>query len=102
VSKALHPALQQAAERSPASLMASKRSRTGLGETDRLIDRIRALIRLTNARDGGNDALLRAQRLEIDRLKSELAESVKQNPTGSGTHPDGLDPLPGKNARHNA
>jgi hypothetical protein len=66
--------------------MDSRRPRTaGLGETDRLLHRIRTLIRRTGASPGGNDALLSAQRLEIDRLKSELAECVKRNPTGSGT-----------------
>jgi hypothetical protein len=66
--------------------MPSNRPRAGsLSETDRLLHQIRTLIRRASPGQGSNDALLRAQRREIDRLKSELAECVKRNPTGSGT-----------------
>jgi hypothetical protein len=55
----------------------------GLSETDRLLHRIRTLIHPAGVHDGRNAASLRAQKREIDRLKLELAECVKRNPTGS-------------------
>jgi hypothetical protein len=55
----------------------------GLSETDRLLHRIRTLIQRSGASNARNDASLRVQRREIDRLKLELADCVKRNPTGS-------------------
>jgi hypothetical protein len=55
----------------------SKRShRSGLRETDRLLQRIRTLVGEANGRSTVT------QRREIERLKAQLAERVKQDPTG--------------------
>ena len=54
-------------------------------EVDRLIRRIRTLIRRAPASTDANDASLAAQRREIERLKSELADCVRRNPTGTDT-----------------
>jgi hypothetical protein len=59
--------------------MASKRASTPVGrETDRLLERIRTLVRQTDRGDGAGAATLRAQQREIERLKSQLAEVVKR------------------------
>jgi hypothetical protein len=58
-----------------------------LNATDRLLQRIRTLIRQTRADYAADDASMRGRRREIDRLKSELAECVKRNPTESFRRP---------------
>jgi hypothetical protein len=65
------------------SMRTERRRHAGLSETDRLLHRIRALIQRSGATDVRNAASLRAQKREIDRLKLELAECVKRNPTES-------------------
>jgi len=61
--------------------MASNRT-PSLRESDRLLERIRELVRQTDRDDHPSSAALRAQRREIEDLKSQLAELVKRNPTG--------------------
>ena len=56
-----------------------KPSASGRRESDRLLQRIRALVRKSERDDGRNSVELDAQTREIDRLKSELAELVKRN-----------------------
>jgi hypothetical protein len=51
-------------------------------ESDRLLHRIRTLVRQTDRGLGSDGATLRAQRREIEHLKFQLAEIVKRNPTG--------------------
>jgi hypothetical protein len=64
--------------------MAPKHSSTsGMRETDRLLQRIRALVQQTSHRDGSDGPTVRAQKREIEHLKSQLAEMVKRNPTGT-------------------
>jgi hypothetical protein len=47
-------------------------------ESDQLLQRIRSLVRDSERVDGRDGVELEAQRREIDRLKSELAEAVKR------------------------
>jgi hypothetical protein len=47
-------------------------------ESDQLLQRIRSLVRESERVDGRDGVELEAQRREIDRLKSELAEAVKR------------------------
>jgi chromosome segregation ATPase len=55
---------------------------TSTRAADRLLQRIRTLVRQANRDGDANKAELRAQRGEIDDLKSQLAEVVKQNSSG--------------------
>ena len=64
-------------------MTASKRTRRpSLRESDRLLQRIRTLVRQTARDDGAGAASLQAQRRELEGLKSEFAESVKRDMTG--------------------
>jgi hypothetical protein len=47
-------------------------------ESDQLLQRIRTLVRESGRDDGRSGIELEAQRREIDRLKAELADVVKQ------------------------
>jgi hypothetical protein len=72
--------------------MAPRRASTSpRRETDRLLQRIRTLVRETARGDGSNGATLRAQKREIEQLKSQLAEIVKRNPTGLDDGPAGAE-----------
>jgi hypothetical protein len=63
--------------------MAPKRASTpARRETDRLLQRIRELVGQTDRGDGASGATVRAQKREIEELKSRLAEVVMRNPTG--------------------
>jgi hypothetical protein len=51
--------------------------------SDWLLGRIRRLVSETTRlrRDGGNEATVRRREREIDRLRDELAEVIRRNPT---------------------
>jgi hypothetical protein len=70
--------------------MASRRASTSARwETDRLLQRIRALVQQTDRGNGADGATVRAQKRQIEQLKSQLAEIVKRNPTGLDDGPAG-------------
>ena len=70
--------------------MAPRRASTSARrETDRLLQRIRTLVQQTDRGDGVSGATVRAQQREIEHLKSQLAETVKRNPTGLDDGPTG-------------
>jgi hypothetical protein len=53
-------------------------------ESDQLLQRIRKLVRASDRDDGATSVGLEAQRREIDRLKSQLADVVKRTATSEG------------------
>ena len=72
--------------------MARKRASKSVSrEPDRLLQRIRTLVQQSNGSDGSDGATVRAQRREIEQLKSQLAEIVKRNPTGLDDPPAGAE-----------
>jgi hypothetical protein len=70
--------------------MAPARASTSVGrETDRLLGRIRTLVHQSDRGDGADRASLRAQKREIEELKSQLAEVIERNPPRLDDDPAG-------------